>query len=765
MRRRQRLQSLSALAVLLLCGTAFYALYDNRPVRNVSVVFSQGAPHVSYKAFLETLRKEFAKSDIHANITTHYLDCESYARHQELERAKNILQQVEVEDKPHLIISVGDQATYSLLETGKDIVRNTPFVFTGVIYPNEPLIKRDGNVTGFRDSIDIVRNIHLAKSLVGRMCTYTMLDQTFLDKKTRDNINYQLSKRKDIINNLDWVMTVQQAIALSSERYSMSPYSMRDMRFNCITTSDGEKLKGQANLIEATRYYNDMAYIQTKFDAVAMAMIRLNIYRPQLTAIFNGFGIPDSRFIGGYFASAETLAKEAVTTSLKILHGTKPKDIPVSISEKGYYLDWQVAKTYNYDISTLPEGFTIVNYPWTERYPGAYHGLVALGWVVIFSVFVYLLRTMLKERRQKRKALAKLEHEQIMYNMAVQNSNTFAWEREGTAITFADVFWEFFEMTAHTVTVKEFARLVHPDHRQRYLDGVEYVDKGNFFNDMFLIDLTGEGEYHWWQIRAKGIIDDDGKPQKSYGMLLNVDAIKEREAELIEARRMAEEATMKESFLANISHEIRTPLNAIVGFSNLLAQPDETFSQEDKETFIEAINTNNELLLKLVNDILEISSIESGQTDFVMKRYSVNEIVKRLYVSFEHQVPDALEFVIEMQGDDERILVDDNRLCQIMNNFLSNAVKFTTSGSIRIGWRCLLSSEKVELYVEDTGIGMSESELKMIFSRFYKKDSYCQGTGLGLSISQEIAKRMGGKIIATSTEGKGSRFSVVFPVA
>ena len=227
---------------------------------------------------------------------------------------------------------------------------------------------------------------------------------------------------------------------------------------------------------------------------------------------------------------------------------------------------------------------------------------------------------------------------------------------------------------------------------------------------------------------------------------------------------MAEEATLKESFLANMSHEIRTPLNAIVGFSNLILQPDADFSAEEKKMFADTINTNNDLLLKLINDILDLSRVESGEMQFVVKEYSVRELMEKEYNSFAVQMPSHLDFRLVQPADDIMIKIDDSRVQQVLSNFLTNAAKFTQKGSVTLGWNLDTATNKVELFVEDTGIGLSEEDRKMVFSRFYKKNEFKQGTGLGLSICKAIVIRLGGTIKVKSELGKGSRFSVFFNV-
>ena len=273
-------------------------------------------------------------------------------------------------------------------------------------------------------------------------------------------------------------------------------------------------------------------------------------------------------------------------------------------------------------------------------------------------------------------------------------------------------------------------------------------------------DFDGKG-YQWWELRCSTMKSIFGE-QKATGLLLNIEEYKKREQELIEAREVAEKAELKESFLANMSHEIRTPLNAIVGFSNLLASPDMEFSDEEKKQFIDTITRNNELLLKLINDILEISRIESGYFSFNNEDWSLAAVVDEIYQTHSLLMPRTLEFSLEKGDGTVWVHLDRDRLVQVITNFLNNAAKFTTKGYIKLGWNYVEERHEVELYVEDTGIGISKSEQKVIFSRFYKKDEFVQGTGLGLFICKVIVEKLGGRIALSSEVGVGSRFSVFF---
>ena len=277
-----------------------------------------------------------------------------------------------------------------------------------------------------------------------------------------------------------------------------------------------------------------------------------------------------------------------------------------------------------------------------------------------------------------------------------------------------------------------------------------------------LCDFNGKG-YQWWEFRYTTSLSADGS-LKTAGLLLNVQTIKDREQELENARRLAEKAELKESFLANMSHEIRTPLNAIVGFSNILVACGDELEEEDRIEYVETINRNSELLLKLINDILELSRIESGYMSFDYTKCSVADFVNDTYLTHQMLIPSYLQFLKE---EDTSVMleidVDKGRLTQVLTNFLNNAAKFTQEGSIKLGYFYQQNDGMVRIYVEDTGRGIPLEEQKMIFSRFYKQDEFAQGAGLGLSICQVIIGKLGGRIELGSEPGKGSRFTVILP--
>ena len=251
--------------------------------------------------------------------------------------------------------------------------------------------------------------------------------------------------------------------------------------------------------------------------------------------------------------------------------------------------------------------------------------------------------------------------------------------------------------------------------------------------------------------------------EQKYKRQAQNDLVKQNKTLEIALEKAKESDHMKSAFLANMSHEIRTPLNAIVGFSNLL-NTDMELEKEERTQFQELINTNSDLLLKLINDILDLSRIESGRMAFSFDTYDLSELIRDIYSTYQMMMPSGIELRIELPENPVTIYTDKHRLMQVVTNFLNNAIKFTGKGYIKVGYSFHPESRLVHIFVEDTGKGIAKEKQAAVFERFTKLDEFAKGTGLGLSICKVITERFSGKITVSSEEGTGSRFTVILPL-
>ena len=306
---------------------------------------------------------------------------------------------------------------------------------------------------------------------------------------------------------------------------------------------------------------------------------------------------------------------------------------------------------------------------------------------------------------------------------------------------------------------------MYPSDRRRMLDffSKARVGEAKHFQGEMRIERPGEkGKWNWVRTNVVvNLFEPENGQIELIGVNYDITELKETEAMLIEAKEKAETADrLKSAFLANMSHEIRTPLNAIVGFSSLMG---ETGDMEEKRQYMAIIEENNDLLLQLISDILDLSKIEAGTFDFVEKELDVNVLCEDIVRFMKMKAKPGVEVLFDRHLPECRIVSDRNRLNQVIANFVNNAIKFTTAGSIRVGYD-KVDETHLRFYVADTGLGIEPEMQAQIFDRFIKLNTFVHGTGLGLSISKSIIEQLGGTIGVDSEPGKGSCFWFVLPI-
>ena len=274
------------------------------------------------------------------------------------------------------------------------------------------------------------------------------------------------------------------------------------------------------------------------------------------------------------------------------------------------------------------------------------------------------------------------------------------------------------------------------------------------------LDLLNTGVYKW--VDLKGVaqeFDERGKVTKVLGFIADIQKRRDDEQALIEAKQRAEESDcLKSAFLANVSHEIRTPLNAIVGFSEVIAH---TESECEREEYLDIVKANSNLLLHLINDILDLSRIESGKMEFIDENIQMDELCEELRQMHQMRIKNDVKIIFERPAASLTIVSDSHRLRQLYSNLISNAIKYTEKGAITFGYK--LKGDMMEGYVRDSGSGIPAEKLNNVFGRFEKLDLLKQGFGLGLSICKSILDKMGGEIWVESELGVGSCFYFLIP--
>lgn len=302
----------------------------------------------------------------------------------------------------------------------------------------------------------------------------------------------------------------------------------------------------------------------------------------------------------------------------------------------------------------------------------------------------------------------------------------------------------------------------HPEDRAVMIDFLDKVIKGESSKLSRDVRIRrADGNYTWTRVN---VLVRNYQPQDNIIEMLcinfDITELKKTERMLIGAKEKAEEADrLKSAFLANMSHEIRTPLNAIVGFSSLLEEAEDA---EEKHLYITIIEENNKLLLQLISDILDLSKIEAGTFDIIPEQVDAQQLCNELLQAMQVKATEQVEILLAPELPELTFTSDKNRLYQVLLNFITNALKFTSKGSIVIDYQ--INGNEVRFSVQDTGMGIEPEKQEAIFTRFVKLNNFIAGTGLGLSICQSIVTQLGGKIGVESKPGEGSCFWFTHPL-
>ena len=720
----------------------------------IGVIHSYEKGYHDAERYHQTLEKELSTVGIKAEINDLFLNCDELRYEDELVRASFFIDEL-TDWGADIIVIFNNQAAYSMLKCDNPRLRNIPVVFSGVYHPDRELIGQFPNVTGFSDIPDFVSTIRMIENMMGKSRIVVMSGSGMIDKQMWENLDTQCKEagietyEGDVFEHILAHRVVRNAYLeekdeLINEEIDTTVVMRLMSEAMPLRTIQQTARGSETYLMLTSRTYNSM-------DAQEFFV------NPSFAVINEGFG-SNTKMLGGYFCPLESQMKHLAEGIALRLQGKMPAQ-QITPLPKEYVLNWHALQRYGISATGLPEEYTVMYIPFFVRYRSLLISGFLLASFLIVAVIAFLIYSICHERGRKREALRALRYEHETLELAIEGGMTYAWRREKGGLSFDPHFYKLIHYTDKFITREQILQYIHPQDRERFC--ARFLQSNQYTNQREQYRCNFSGKYQWWQFRYNYVLSD-GHAAVVTGLLQNIQEVKDRETELIEARNIAEQAELKQSFLNNMSHEIRTPLNAIVGFSSILAETLQTDDEEIKE-YINIIHTNTDLLLNLINDILELSRIDSGAASFTRQDKNVRTLLESYYRTFHVQVKPGLEFLCDFPDENYTVSVDPMRLQQVVTNFLSNANKFTESGYIRLGYRYIAEEDKISIFVEDTGKGIPKNELEMIFSRFYKRDEFAQGAGLGLAICQGIVLRLHGQIKVESEVGKGSRFSVLLP--
>ena len=391
----------------------------------------------------------------------------------------------------------------------------------------------------------------------------------------------------------------------------------------------------------------------------------------------------------------------------------------------------------------------------------------ALAAVVVFIFFsaIFVQRKKGKHLAEELKELDKIKQNNTEYEFVLKAMKIAVWRYDARDQSFAyeNDFREGMNnyVISNNEKFQDTLSAINPADKERVNKSFSDILEGrtDFYHEEYRVDPKVGASY--WEDSFATIVerDENGKPLKIVGTSQRIDERKEMESSLVTARNKAEESDrLKTAFLANMGHEIRTPLNAIVGFADLLPVVE---SEEDRNQLIQEIQNNNHKLLRIIDGLVSMAKIEAGAKSLLMAKVDVNKMLQQMVDTY--QPTTMLAIMTECPLEKLPIQTDREKLFEILDNLVQNAVKFTEAGSVTLGYDVL--GDRLRIWVKDTGKGIPEADQERIFERFVKLDEYIPGTGLGLSVAKSHALSLNGSIGVESKVGEGSTFWVELPLS
>ena len=466
------------------------------------------------------------------------------------------------------------------------------------------------------------------------------------------------------------------------------------------------------------------------------------VYSTEYTAVKAGFADGKGRYLCGYFANYETVGADMARVASEILRGADMASFVGMTHQKQYYMDYDAMEKLGMEYKDYESRFIIVGAPMEKISPIYTYAT----WIIIVTIFIVAIASIILVLQSWKSRTA-----QILLDGVTRRA-----EMRQMALHGAD---------SHTVrteaNLREIISHVHPDNSSEIPLIMQAIDIAGTHSYEIYADVDQKDSYRWWQLRFVVQFDTKTGKKNVDGILINIDETKRYEENLRKAMLLAEEAKQKEDFLTTISHEIRTPLNAVVGFSDVLvSMPADSFTEEEMAEYAKIIKANNTSLSAMIEDILMFSRIESGRIQYVKNEFDAGELVRELVHEWHDMVPEGVAFYDIPVLPGIIINNDRTRVKYILSQLMSNAVKFTKSGSIAIGTEFHYNTDEFEFFVCDTGCGIPKEKQQLAFGLFWKDDGFIPGLGLGLHVAKKMADGMDLKLEVESKAGYGSKFSL-----
>lgn len=737
---------------------------NHQPQKNVVVIHSWDSVGEEAELFVKTMEKDFRDQGINANIHHIYANMirrpdPVFTRYDWPAYRDSIKKW-----KPDVIL-LNDDPILEWVFKHRDLDSlfvTTPCVFAGVNVLSRGHLENFPLMTGYEAVIDWGRNLELVQKYGNKQAMIIELDYNDHDSHLRSQLHKAMEDSLRYIDNSNF------NIVKFDEQFLKSRYGGL-LVVNTISCSKPymNRQNDESDSIANVRTWqimqkaDMMMHMQVKWDIFSNSLVSCT-NRPQFTAIREGFSMSSKpQFLCGYFTSTETQVKDQVGYAAQILNGQEPRMLPIGMHGCDYYMDWNAMQMMQPKMSyaVYSSKFNIVNAPIYLSNPLTFTlwvaGIMLIVAVIVWTVVSFMSRW---KRKGQQNLLEELQYEDKILDLVFSNAKDTLWSIADGVIVFDQNFADYYGMEHHHVPLKEFAGMMHEDSKASFEFFMNYRKQSGRKTIRLHMSPDGGKSWYWFKMMYTAT-HEAAESGELYGMMLNIDDKKKVEDQLEEAQLLASQVALKENFLANISHDLRTPLGAVTGFSSMLTVPGMTFEPGEREMYLEYIHQNTDMILNMIDSVMEKAQIETGDLEIIQKPVSVCKLVNDCYNTNRIIAPSHLAFYLDMDDPDVIVNIDMMRTKQVVNNFLSNAFKFTTEGSITLGWRYVEEAEgMIEVYVKDTGIGVPADKVDKIFDRYSKVNENDKGTGLGLNISKTIIEKQGGTIGVESEFGKGSKF-------
>lgn len=735
----------------------------------VAVLYSYDSLMPCYHQYDSVLEKTLDDADMKVELIRYYMDIP------DLEQADgrwaHVLDSI-YSLHPDLIITEGDLACYDIVLNHRSPGDTIPVVAGGLTALDWEVLRQDPNLYVWYDIPDYEDIMQRIMKLTGSNVILTELDDGYIDSLIQRQIHASL-QAMPFINDTQpgYERLLAQTDTLQVPRDRMLVICSSYERPDTSLTANGTRSAVIENTRRLTRMACEYPQLEVKHDVSAHSAIHLG-NKPEFTTLPYAFGHGGETFLAGYFVPMETEARDVATTVIALLKGKGGEVLRGQRHEAGAYMDYSLIGYYGIDLHEVKNDYEVINVPLEVRHP-YYSGILIfmVFCLIVFSVMLIIYNYFIAAHNDLNTSLHVMPPSR--FRLVSKKASIFHYI-EGGMIEI-DTYNQGEDTQHVTFSPEEFFAVVMPESHETALEFQEALHTPGRYSLELLVSFNGGRTQHWWRYRF--LVSRPRKHAKceTVGVLMSIQEEKQHEQELRETSRIVQDMESRENFLNSMNHEIRTPLNVIMGCAQLLASDMCDINDKETQDLITGMQQNSERLMSLVQDILSYSRIGSGRMKYHLQPMAVEELMEATRMNFdmllnrkplldENSIDKTGLLQLEYVPGTGGLFIDIDNTCiqQVFGHLMSNAIKFTDKGVIRLGWFYHITEDEVELYVEDCGAGIPDDKLDALWQIFYKQDALSSGLGLGLSLVRSMTEEMGGHVGIQSRIGFGSRFSLFF---